>query len=75
MLEHFRFVVLLIVFYRTLAAWTSRTSVIAAWASVVVTTWAAIVVATLVVTAWTAVLTGTTLRFHIALRLFEESLA
>ena len=73
-LEHLRFVVLLVVLGRTLAAWTSWTSVIAAWTSVVVTTWSA-VVAAVVVTMWTTVSARLALRLDISLRLLEECLA
>ena len=77
LLEHLRFVVLLVVFCRsvtTVAARTSRASVVAAWTAVVVTTWSA-VVAAVVVTTWTSVTAWLALRLYISLRLLEESLA
>ena len=75
LLEHLWFVVLLVVFYRsvtTVAARTSRASVVAAWTSVV-TTWSASVVAAVV--AWSAVSAWLALRLDISLRLLEECLA
>ena len=73
-LEHLWLVVLLVVLGRALAAWTSRATVVAAWASVVVTTWAT-VVAAVVVTTRTAVSARLALRLDISLRLLHESLA
>ena len=75
-LEHFWFVVLVVLLrsITTVAAWTSWASVIAAWASVIITTWTAIV-ATVVIAAWATLRTWTALWLYIALRLLEESLA
>lgn len=73
-LEHLRLVV---VFNwslgLTLAARTSRASVIATWTSVVAA-WSA-VVATVVVTAWATVASWLALRLDVSLRLLDESLA
>jgi hypothetical protein len=74
-LEHFRFVVLLRSFSRTLATWTAWASVIATRTSVTSAVIAARASLTLV-TAWTSVATAwTTLRFYIAFRLLDEGLA
>lgn len=73
-LEHFRFVVLLVVFCWTFATWTSWTSVVTAWASVVITTWPA-VVAAVVVSTWASVSAWLALWLYISLRLLKESLA
>ena len=76
-LEHLWLVVLLWGISRALlATWTAWASVIAAWATVIVTTWTAVVVATVVVlTTWTSVSAWLALRLDISLRLLEESLA
>ena len=77
LLEHLRFVVLLVVFYRsvtTIAARTSRASVLATWTPVV-TTWSASVVAAVILATWTSVTAWLALRLYISLRLLEESLA
>lgn len=76
-LEHLWLVVLLRCLWSvtTVAAWTSWASVVAAWASVVITTWTAVVVTTVVVAAWATLRTWTALWLYIALRLLEESLA
>jgi hypothetical protein len=73
-LEHLWLVVLLWSFSRTLTTWTSWASVIAAWTTVVITTWTA-VVATVVVTAWTSVSAWLALWLYVTLWLLEESLA
>ena len=73
-LEHLWFVVLLVVFNRALTTWTSWASVIAAWTTVVITTWTA-VVATVVLTTWTSVTSWLALWLYIALWLLDESLA
>ena len=76
-LEHLWLVVLLLWSVSlTVATWTSWASVIAAWATVVVTTWTAVVVATVVVvTTWTSISAWLALRLNVSLRLLEESLA
>ena len=75
-LEHLWLVVLLWSISRTVATWTSWASVIAAWATVVVTTWTAVVVATVVVVAtWTSVSAWLALRLNISLWLLDEGLA
>lgn len=73
-LEHLWLVVLLWSLSRTLTTGTSWASVIAAWATVVITTWSA-VVATVVVTAWTSVASWLALWLYITLRLLDKSLA
>ncbi len=73
-LEHLWLVVLLWSLSRTLTTWTSWASVIAAWTTVVITTWTA-VVATVVVTAWTSVSAWLALWLYISLWLLKESLA
>ena len=74
MLEHFWLIVLLVILGRTLAAWTAWTSVVTAWATVVITTWTA-VIATVVVTAWASVSAWLALRLDITLWLLDKSLA
>ena len=73
-LEHLWLVVLLWSLSRTLTTWTSWASVIAAWTTVVVTTWTA-VVATVIVTAWTSVASWLALWFNISFWLLEEGFA
>ena len=73
-LEHLWFVVLLVVFNRALTTWTSWASVFAAWASVVITAWSAIV-ATVVVTAWATVSAWLALWLNVSLWLLDEGLA
>ena len=73
-LEHLWLVVLLwSICWTLLATWTSWASVIAAWATVVITTWAASIVTTVI--AWTLVASWLALRLNISLRLLDKDSA
>lgn len=73
-LEHLWFVVVLRCFIVLLVAWTAvvaRTTVIATWASVVVTTWTTVVSAVVIAT-WASVSAWFALWLYITLRLLDE---